>query len=303
LPRELWHTDEYLGVIDELTAAGLERFVGLLLSHARIELLVHGNFTPKEAKRFEKKLRMTFVDRDRKPLSPIIERTTKIPLFKSVTYQFKVEDVNSAIQMVYEAGPKRVRQSVALDMIQQIMEKPFYHQLRTVEQLGYLVWSGFNRLNNVDSFYFVIQSSSKDPVYLQGRIERFVSHFEKTLSAISSEEFETFKNALIAKREELPKTLNEETERYWGVILDQEYDFRFRDAEIKELRRLTLSNVLEVYRKVFTTPSTRRKLVVQAVGKHHMSVRPKGVLIRDLADFKRRASYFDNPLGKSINDS
>lgn len=55
------------------------------------------------------------------------------------------------------------------------MSEPAFDQLRTKEQLGYIVFTGLKRLNQQYlALHMIVQSSHKDADYLDGRVESFL---------------------------------------------------------------------------------------------------------------------------------
>ncbi|MCP4752613.1 MAG: hypothetical protein GY866_17130, partial [Proteobacteria bacterium] len=196
----------------------------------------------------------------------------------------------------YQAGPKNIRQAVMLDVIQQMMEKPFYHRLRTLEQLGYFVWSGTYPSNKVDGFFFMVQSDTKEPVYLQKRIERFAVEFGTILDNASDAEFDNYRRTLIAKRREKSKNLMERTRKYWHIVTSQSYDFDHAEREIDALETLKKEEVIQLYRKLFLTPETVKRATIQAVGKKHEAVEPTDRKIGDVDEFKKKQTYYHNPV-------
>lgn len=296
LSNPLWHTDEYLAVIDGISVQDLAAFTPTLLSNLHIDFLAHGNFKTSEI------LEMAvYLEESLKGAGSVTlptERTIVVPAGDPLVYQFKVSDVNSAIEMYYQVGPETIRQSITLDMIQQMIEKPFYHQLRTLEQLGYIVWSGHQVSGKVDGFMFIIQSNVKDPVYLQKRIEQFLAEFEDRLEQFSEEEFNEFREALIARRRETPKNLQEETHRYWQAISSGSYDFQSRESEIQALLTLTPAEVRDLFREVFIKPKSVKKISVQAVGKRHQKAKPQGRIISNPERFKKKMNFYPNPEGE-----
>jgi insulysin len=294
LSETMWHTDEYLEIIDKITDKELEEFVPDLLKQLKIEMMFHGNFSVNEAQKLATLLEDHFTDKTLEPVSGVEEKTMVIPVSPEYTYQLQVEDVNSAIELYYQVGPKSLKQSVTLDMIQQILAKPFYHQLRTIEQLGYLVWSGFQQINKVEGFYFIIQSSAKDPVFLQERIELFIKSFYEKIQTLSPAEFEQYREALIAKRMEPPKNLSEETLRFWSEITLENYDFGRLDKEVEILKTLKPDEVSQAYYQVFINPKTERKLTIQAFGKKHQLRKAADKLISDVKGFKAEMTFFPN---------
>jgi len=71
----------------------------------------------------------------------------------------------------------------------------------------------------------IIVQSERGAVYVETRIEAFLDSMQKTLEDMSEEEFAKHQQALIAKEEEQPKNLGQETRRFWSRITDKYYDF------------------------------------------------------------------------------
>lgn len=298
LSETLWHTDEYLQVIDDITPEALKDFIPQLLSDMSIEVYSQGNFDLKEVNDISELLERSFGADSASSKNEVEERTMTIPAAPDYTYQFEVEDVNSAVELYYQVGTDSVRQTVLLDMIQQIIEKPFYHQLRTVEQLGYLVWSGYRQSNKVDGLYFIIQSGVKDPIFLEERIDRFLTSYLDELKGLSDTEFDQFREALISKRKEKPKNLNEESHRYWSEIVSKRYDFNRLEKEIEQLKSLNLSQVIDAYKTYIVNSDTNKKISIHAFGKNHPFRSGNGRLISAVKKFKSEMDYYPNLSGK-----
>lgn len=67
--------------------------------------------------------------------------------------------------------------------------------------------------------------SRKDPVFLEERIEAFLSSFIEQLKAMSDDDFDTRRRGFIVKKLEKAKNLAEETGNYWAQIRSGYYDF------------------------------------------------------------------------------
>ena len=65
----------------------------------------------------------------------------------------------------------------------------------------------------------IIQSNSRDPLYLNDRIESFLSEYYTTLSNISDEEYQQNRQAIIDNLLEKPKNINSVSDRYISTLL------------------------------------------------------------------------------------
>lgn len=116
-------------------------------------------------------------------------------------------------------------------LLSQILNEPIFDQLRTKEQLGYVVGSAMTKLGTLSGFRIVVQSE-KDCWYLEKRIDAFLTDFEKQLIDMPDQEFEAHKIGLINKRLEKLKTLGAESGRFWHHVASEAFDFESGELEI-----------------------------------------------------------------------
>jgi len=138
--------------------------------------------------------------------------------------------MNSGIIYNVQIGsPTDAELRAQLQLLSQIAKEPTFNQLRTQEQLGYIVMSGMTEQAGSLNFRFLVQSEKK-PDYVETRIEAFMDWLKEHLETLSEEDFDKQKASLIAKKEEKPKNLGEETQRFLGRITDKYYEFDRRES-------------------------------------------------------------------------
>ncbi|VDK51055.1 unnamed protein product [Anisakis simplex] len=116
-----------------------------------------------------------------------------------------------------QTGPQNTRENVLLELIVQLAAEPAFNQLRTNEQLGYIVHTGTRRSCGTQAFEMLVQGKH-DPEHMNSRIENFLQTFRKNLEEMPDEEFKDNVEALAAKRLEKPKTMGAKSARYWAEI-------------------------------------------------------------------------------------
>ena len=138
--------------------------------------------------------------------------------------------MNSGIIYNVQIGaPTDAKLRAQLQLFSQIAKEPTFDTLRTKEQLGYIVMSGMTESAGSLNFRFLVQSEKK-PDYVETRIEAFMDWLKTHIESLSEEDFEKQKGSLIAKKEERPKNLGEETQRFLGRITDKYYEFDRRKS-------------------------------------------------------------------------
>lgn len=91
------------------------------------------------------------------------------------------------------------------------MSEPAFDQLRTKEQLGYMVFSGVRRIaQNILAIYMIIQSNHKDAHYLNHRTEAFLHYyFRPLLLSLTTNQLQDYIVAVKEKLLEKPKNLDQ----------------------------------------------------------------------------------------------
>ena len=72
-------------------------------------------------------------------------------------------------------------------------------------------------------------------------------NFLGKLKAMSLEDFNQQKEAVLARLREKPKSLAEHSLRFWGSIKIRDYSFNRRKILMTEIKELTYNEVLEMY--------------------------------------------------------
>jgi insulysin len=228
-------TDELLKEFDGVTAQDVQQFYPLVLAQCHIEVLAHGNLHKEEALQITDLIERTMKPRRLSPSQWPILRNLILPAGSNFIYERTLKDpanVNHCIEYSLYLGSTSDRELRAkILLIAQMTDEPAFNQLRTIEQLGYVVFSGAV-FNGTWAGYRILIQSEKDCRYLEGRIEHFLTSFEQKLADMSEDEFEGHKRAVINKRLEKLKNLTQEGNRFWNHIFNDTYDFLLGTFEV-----------------------------------------------------------------------
>ncbi|KAF2021275.1 hypothetical protein BU24DRAFT_416934 [Aaosphaeria arxii CBS 175.79] len=262
-------TDELLKELDGVTAQDIQKFYPQVLSQFHVELLAHGNLYKEEALKISDLVEKILQPRKLASSQWPIRRALILPPGSNFIYERELKDpanVNHCIEYSLYLGHRQDRELRAkLLLISQMTDEPAFNQLRTIEQLGYVVFSGSAILDTWAGYRILIQSE-KDCRYLEGRIEHFLTSFEKTLEEMPEEEFESHKKAVINKRLEKLKNLTQEGNRFWNHIYSDAYDFLQADEDVEQVGLLTKEDLKTFYAQHISPSSSRRaKLSVHLI--------------------------------------
>ncbi|XP_037080309.1 insulin-degrading enzyme-like [Pollicipes pollicipes] len=270
LVEKYWEHDALLEAVDELTVEAVERLLPLLLSKLHLECLLEGNLTRGRALELvslvESRLRDGFSVRPIPAALQILDRETMLDDGKYYTVQ-KQNDVHksSSIDVYYQCGLQSVRDNTLLDLLVQILNEPCFDQLRTKEQLGYIVWCTVRRSTSTQGLRVIVQSD-KPPEYVDMRIEAFLHSMADHLRQMSAEEFANHKEALETRKLEKPKNLADEFTRHWDEIVIRQYYFGRERDEVEQLKTIERDELVKFFEAhVCHTAPGRRKLAAHVL--------------------------------------
>lgn len=267
LTERAWTQHEKLAVLDSISPTDVLEFAKALLARMHLEMLVHGNMDSslaiKLANDVEKQLAFLPLPHAERfpPRSLILPTGCDYSWAHTVT---NPSDVNSSLEYFLQiCDPTDVRARSTLALLSQIAKEPCFDQLRTKEQLGYLVFSGLRKAVGLMGFRVIVQSE-RDARYLESRIDSFFDNLVGIVERMDANEFEAQRASLIHKLLESDKSLTEETSRYWPNIQSGYYDFVHRARDAAMLRTVGKDDVLAMLRsKVHPSSGERSKLVVR----------------------------------------
>ncbi len=106
-----------------------------------------------------------------------------------------------------------------------ILAPRYFHQLRTEQQLGYLVGTGYVPVNTLPGIAFYVQSPNHAADVLYQATVAFFRHFIGELSQLHDRDFQSLKQGLAAQLAERDTSLSARAKRYWSALSQGDYDF------------------------------------------------------------------------------
>lgn len=263
--------EQLLAELESITMADLQAFHPLLLHKFHIEALVQGNMYREDALKLTDTIERTLQPRMLPNSQWPIRRSYMLPQGSSYLYERPLKDplnVNHCIEYMVQIGALTDRDLRArLLVFAQMTDEPAFDQLRTKEQLGYVVFSG--AVSHITtSVYHVLIQSEKSPDYLEKRIDSFLHGFRQTLTEMSDEQFESHKRSIINKRREKVKNLNQEANRFSDHISSEFYRFDAVDDDVARIKPLTKADIVQFYdTHIDPSSEVRSKLSIHLLAK------------------------------------
>ncbi|KAJ3189796.1 hypothetical protein HDU85_000080 [Gaertneriomyces sp. JEL0708] len=184
--------------------------------------------------------------------------------------EFHTKDLGvkgNAVVWVCELGKKDVWKRTGQQLLAKLSKEPFYTELRTKQQTGYIVSSGLFEANKQLYLQAAVQSSTHDPRDLLARIELFQEAFLRDLveSADIESRFDSVKHSLLERLRQPYDTLASKLRFFNYLAYEEDANFLAISERIAALERFTLDD-LRNFAKETVGRTNRHRLAVLAYG-------------------------------------
>lgn len=154
-----------------------------------------------------------------------------------------------------------------IELMSKIVEEPFFAELRTRQQLGYIVSSGLRAVEETRCLAFIAQSSVATADTLATEIVKFLDSIqEKCLDPLTEGDIAVYSKALIERKTEPDKTLAIEVTRNWAEIASGRLQFDRLQREAAALLDIRKADLVEFWSKLYY--SDKRRMLVSEIIPH-----------------------------------
>ncbi|WP_428771681.1 insulinase family protein [Vibrio sp.] len=261
-----------LEALEQITVEELPEFVEQILAQLHVEMFVYGDWQRHQALEMGNTLKDALRVKDQRyseSLRPLVM------LGENGTYRSEVNtNQDDSAVVVYYQCPDISPHSIALySLANHLMSATFFHEIRTKQQLGYMVGTGNMPLNRHPGIVLYVQSPTAAPVDLMSSIDEFLNAFYLVLLGLSDYQWHTSKRGLWNQIATPDTTLRGRAQRLWVAIGHKDEQFNQRDQVLEQLKSLTRSDMLRFVVNVLK-PRTAHRLILHTQGNTHQHADP-----------------------------
>ena len=221
------------------------KLIDSLYDGATIDFLIGGNINITDAKLIAKNTAQRF---SKKPYeNPVNKKVYKIPSGEKLKTSLAIDHNDSAILRYYQGHNDSLKEAATMILIKQLISSDFFHELRTEQQLGYIVAVVDKTIDRVPGIGLLIQSPEAQVSDLEHAIDSFLFNFLSNIKNMPHKDFLQQKEAVLVRLREKPKNLVEHSLRFWKSITMHDYDFSRLEKLILSVQQLTHEDVLGAY--------------------------------------------------------
>jgi len=232
--------------------------------------LAHGNISKKDALRISSKLRNALGYRSISESDIVSQGRVELSKSEKIISQLKSKVNNSAYVSMYDLGGNNPEDRVMAMMIDTFIGQPYNMELRTNQQLGYIVAGGAYARDDYSGLYFIIQSDGYPADVVEDKSLTFLDNISNLLNKITIESFNTFKSAVREQINEKSTSISEEAKKRFNRAfkLDNNYD---RDRQsLSALDAMTIDDMKSTLLRAVDSKSSQSITVLLYANQHEM---------------------------------
>lgn len=300
LSERQWTVAEKLAVFDRLTIDAVRNAQRHLLRNSFIEALVYGNVSRRDAHELvdlaKRKLQQHANSSPLLPSQLAALKCREVMLDAGANYRYeyinKVQPVH-AVDYYLQLGSETLQSVALLELLVHASSEQCFNQLRTKEQLGYIVHLGMRRSRGAHGLHVLVQSAF-DPAHVERRIEVFLRATRRRLQALPDAEFAKLRDALVEEKRVKPKQLTKQADVFHVEIVRESYEFDLADREADVIATLNKQHLLDFFDKFIALGAPLRRKLVTYV----RSANPKANAAADAAAAQEDASDAEDTAGE-----
>ena len=190
-----------------------------------------------------------------------------------------------------------------MELLNSVISEPFFEDLRTKQQLGYIVSTGVKAIGNTRTLSFVVQSNVAPASKLTDAAWKFIQNVRSTyLEPLNEGDIGVYVKGLVDAKTEPDKRLSIEVTRNWSEISSGRFQFNRLQAEAAAALNLSKEDLLLYWDDLFT--NNGRILITEVIPKVGSASSKAPPTTTGYAEGNKKGSYLgsDGSLRLGIDD-
>lgn len=248
LRKAQWTDAQLIAEADKISVKDIIQYQKSIKDNLLIRVYAFGNYDEAAIKHMAQSMQ-TYLPGKRMPSERQVAQYITPKVGKNISFKDHVEQADSALVDVSFGDHKSDDDRAQLVVLDAIFGNALFSQLRTNEQMGYVVGSLPIVIDEYSGFAFYVQSTNTDLVGIKARMDRFRTEFLEQLKAIDPAQIEQIKKSETAKVLQKPTDFYKEASRYSVDFWAAHFNFDARERYLAALARVSKENIIALYQK------------------------------------------------------
>lgn len=274
------HDEEsMIKALKPLTLKNLQQYEQKLYEKVFITGVVYGNWSDDKVQESVRILLTELKSRSLPQNERFKQEVTVLNVGQKFQFSKKVEDNNNAILYTLQAGKRDLALAAKVMLISSLVDSDFFTQLRTNQQLGYVVVTHPERVEDRLFLKFIIQSATYSPFEVSRRVETWLTGTKELFAGVSNEEFEKHRAGLIVSLEKEGDSIAEVANDLFYSATEEKGDFKRKKKLIEVVKTMKKEDVINYANDLFQNPKTPRSIMLMRSYENEEPV-PSGVFTK-----------------------
>ncbi|OBT15873.1 peptidase M16 [Vibrio sp. UCD-FRSSP16_10] len=253
--------------LEEVTVEQLPEFVATLLGKLYVEMFVFGDWTRDAAHALADDLKNALRMENqqyKESLRPLVKLGNKGTFQKEI----HCNQDDSAVAIYYQGQDSQPLSIATFTLANHLMSSAFFNEIRTKQQLGYMVGTGNMPLNRIPGIVVYVQSPVAAPIDLVASIDEFLNAFYMVLLELTEAQWQNSKQGLLNQIMAPDNNLRTKGQRFWVSIGNKDKEFNNRELVVEKISTLTRADMIRFVVNQLK-PRTANRLVMHTQGNQH----------------------------------
>lgn len=291
LVREFYATPaQMLPLAREATLAEVQAFARTLFARGKLEALAYGNVVPADAVAAARRVAGVLRTQPLPPEALLRPRQLVMQPGESLRTTERLKVNNSTLRREYQLGDAGPEARAAAAVVSALVGDRYYSELRTRQQLGYIVQGNAFEDERQTVALFIIQSGDHPAHELEARNDAFLATLPEAIRTMPPEAFAAAVAGVRARLLERDKSVAERAQRLFVLAYERGGDWQRNADTLKALDTLTAARAADWLARAID-PATRRMRTFLGFARQHEPPAGLPPSITDLEAFKRGRQY------------
>jgi len=249
--------------IQEVTFNLYNEAVSKLFDQTFVEGILYGNLTEEQARQVSQKVLDTVKAQPYPKDKQLKKEVITLPNSGPYYIENRIPVQGNAVVLGIETADFSFKTRAAQQILMQAISSPFFAELRTKQQTGYIVYSSNEEIDRKLFNLFLIQSNTYESHDLLARIEIFLENFVQEIgkSQLTEEDFNVIKKTLI---DNIKHSINNTTtmgDLLKTLAFKYDGDFDWMNKRVQGFEELSYSEFLNLS-QVLLSKENRKRLAI-----------------------------------------
>lgn len=243
-----WSPEEQLAVLPELQLDDLKQYGARYFDELEVIALVYGNHTEQQARELAQQMQAGLLAKT-KMVKVKLPKVEVLVERKPQQRDYEVDHPDSVVLRYFQGQDEGLSTQAQWRLLGQVMSNPFFAELRSEQQLGYLVAAAYVEVEEEPGLLQLVQSSSASHTKVSKSMAAFSKEFAKALAEMPAQEYADNQAGLIAELTKKDETYLDRALRYLDALMRKNPDFKLDEKLAKQVAEIGQKDMLGFYRQ------------------------------------------------------